>query len=67
MARITPEELSGLIAAGPEGFEIVDLRHQLERRPEPVTIPGALALSPGELAAHRRRLAGRREVVLFCT
>jgi hypothetical protein len=64
-SRITAQELKQLIdaAAGPV---IVDLRHRLAGRERPVIIPGALVLSPDEVAARHHEIARDRDVILYC-
>ena len=65
-ARLEPRELKRLLDAG-ESFYIVDLRHPLELLPDPFTLPGALHLSPEELAARNLEIPRDRDVVLYCT
>ena len=65
MSRITAKELKALIdgAAAPV---VVDLRHRLAARERPVVIPGALVLSPDEVAARHLEIARDRDVILYC-
>jgi len=66
VARITPEELAGRLAAG-EDIVVVDLRHSDEFALDPRTVPGALHLPVERLDEHRGRIPPDREVVLLCT
>jgi membrane protein DedA with SNARE-associated domain len=63
VARITPAELRDRIATG-EQLLIVDLR--AGSADTPALIPGALRISPEELAARSREIPREREVILFC-
>ena len=65
-SRLEPEELKRQLDAG-EKVYIVDLRHPLELLPDPFTLPGALHLSPEELAGRHLEIPRDREVVLYCT
>ncbi len=65
-ARLEPQELKRQIDAGEQVF-IVDLRHPLELLPDPYTLPGALHLTPEELAARIQEIPRDRDVVLYCT
>jgi membrane protein DedA with SNARE-associated domain/rhodanese-related sulfurtransferase len=65
-SRLEPEELKRLLDAG-EPVYIVDLRHPLELLPDPFTLPGAVHLSPEDLAAGRMEIPRDRDVVLYCT
>lgn len=64
MARIAPEELWERIHSGEEMF-IVDLRSGLGQ--EPALIPGAVRISPEELAVRGAEIPRDREIVLFCS
>lgn len=64
MSRITAEELKRLIDAGP--VTVVDLRHRLAAQERPVMIPGALTLSPDDVAARHAEIPRDRDVVLYC-
>jgi membrane protein DedA with SNARE-associated domain len=66
IARITPEELAGRLAAG-EDLVVVDLRHRADFALDPHLIPGAIHLPVEELEARRAEIPGEREVVLLCT
>jgi membrane protein DedA with SNARE-associated domain len=66
IARVAPEELRRRLAAGEPTF-IVDLRSALDAAAEPITIPGALRLSPDELESRHAEIARDAELVLFCT
>ena len=70
-ARITVEELHGMIAAaehesGMAPF-IVDLRHPLEFLPDPRVIPGAVHIPPAQLEKQAALLPRDRDVILYCT
>jgi membrane protein DedA with SNARE-associated domain len=64
VARITPAELQALLDAGEEPF-IVDLRSGLADSAP--LIPGAVRISPEELAARGGEIPRDREIILFCT
>ena len=66
MARISPEELYRQIAAGEEPL-IVDLRHPLDFLAAPRTLPRALRMTPAQIGARWKELAGEREIVVYCT
>jgi membrane protein DedA with SNARE-associated domain len=66
IARITPEELKGKIDAG-ENLMILDVRHSLEFKAEPQTIPGALLLPLEQLEKGTSQIPTDREVILFCS
>jgi len=66
IARITPQELHHRIESG-ESVLVIDLRHQMEFKSEPVTIPGAVHLDPGELDEALDAVPRDREIVLFCS
>jgi membrane protein DedA with SNARE-associated domain/rhodanese-related sulfurtransferase len=66
MARISPEELYREVAAG-EAPVIVDLRHPLDFLAAPRTLPKALRMTPTEIGARWKELAGDREIVVYCT
>lgn len=65
-SRLEPQELKRQLDAGEQVF-IVDLRHPLELLPDPFTLPGALHLSPDQLAARLHEIPRDRDVVLYCT
>jgi membrane protein DedA with SNARE-associated domain/rhodanese-related sulfurtransferase len=65
-SRLEPEELKRQLDAG-EPVYIVDLRHPLELLPDPFTLPGAVHLSPSDLAGRHLEIPRDREVVLYCT
>jgi len=66
MARITPEDLHGLIARG-EAPLVVDVRSPAARQADPRKIPGALALDLSQIEQELAGLTERREVILYCT
>jgi membrane protein DedA with SNARE-associated domain len=63
-ARITPAELEDRISAGEELF-IVDLRSVPAEESD--LIPGAVRISPEQLAANPEQIPRDREVILFCS
>jgi len=65
-ARISPEEVRSLIEQGQHPY-IVDLRHPLDMLPDPRVIPGAIRMTPDELAARQGELPRDREIILYCT
>lgn len=65
-SRLEPHELKALIDAG-EPVYIVDLRHPLELVPDPFTLPGALHVSPEDIAKRAHEIPRDRDVVLYCT
>ena len=67
IARITPEDLRTLIETGQPPPFVVDLRHPLDFDAEPLTIPGALHLSPEEIDARHVEIPRDRDIVLCCT
>ena len=66
IARITPEELAGKLAAS-DDVVVVDLRHALDLATDSATIPGALRMSPEEIESRHAEIPRGREIVLFCT
>jgi len=65
IARITPEELKSKLDAGEE-MMILDVRHSLEFKAEPQTIPGALFWPLEKLQKGEPPIPPDREVILFC-
>jgi len=65
-SRLDPSELKRRLDAGESVF-IVDLRHPLELVPDPFILPGAMHVSPEDLAAHQGEIPHDREIVLYCT
>lgn len=64
VARITPMELQQQLVAGQEMF-IVDLRSGIAK--ESTLIPGAVRISPDELAARSQEIPRDREIILYCS
>ncbi|HEY4931756.1 MAG TPA: VTT domain-containing protein [Terriglobales bacterium] len=64
--RITPDDLKSKLDAG-EAVTIIDLRHPLDLLPDPQTLPGALRISPEDLASRHSEITRDGEIVLFCT
>ncbi|MFP5237085.1 MAG: rhodanese-like domain-containing protein [Acidobacteriota bacterium] len=65
-SRLEPGELLRQLEAG-DAVYIVDLRHPLELLPDPFKLPGALHVSPEDLAARAHEIPRDRDVVLYCT
>jgi hypothetical protein len=65
IARITPEELKSKLDAGEE-LMILDVRHSLEFKAEPQTIPGALFWPLENLQKGEPPIAPGQEVILYC-
>lgn len=70
-SRIEPEDLLEMLTVAAEQGNIapfiVDLRHPLDYLPDPRVLPGALRISPKEIAAHADDLPRDRDVILYCT
>ena len=66
IARISAEELRGLIERGQNPF-IVDLRHPLDMLTDPRIIPGAIRMTPDELSSRLDQIPRDREIILYCT
>lgn len=66
VARITPEELKGMLGRGEDVF-IVDLRHPLDFLPYPSTIGNALRMAPAELEQRHQEIPRDRDIILYCT
>lgn len=64
VARITPQELREQLDAGADVM-IVDLRSHVD--PNEVAIPGALRISPADLAERHHEIPRDRDIVLFCS
>jgi membrane protein DedA with SNARE-associated domain len=66
VARITPEELMKMIAAGEE-IAVVDLRHELEVETDSVKLPGAIWMTLAELETRHGEIPRDRDVILYCS
>ncbi len=70
-SRIEPEDLLQMLTTAEEQGNtppfIVDLRHPLDYLPDPRVLPGALRISPREIAVHADELPHDRDVILYCT
>jgi rhodanese-related sulfurtransferase len=64
-ARLEPQELKNWLDAGEDIF-IVDLRHPLEVRDEPFTLPGALHIGLDALVERNQELPRDRDIVVYC-
>jgi membrane protein DedA with SNARE-associated domain len=65
IARITPEELKSKLDAG-EDLMILDVRHSVEFKADPQTIPGALFWPLEQLEKGQPPIPPDREVILYC-
>lgn len=69
--RLEPAELMRMLetaeAQGNVAPFIVDLRHPLDYLPDPRVLPGAIRISPSEIAAQRAMIPQDRDVILYCT
>lgn len=65
MARVTPEEVKGMIDRG-HPHVIVDLRNPIGIRILPFSIPGALHMTPDEVEKRHEEIPRDRDVVLYC-
>jgi membrane protein DedA with SNARE-associated domain/rhodanese-related sulfurtransferase len=66
MARISVGELNELIQSGTQPL-IIDVRSGTARELEPHRIPGAVAISLGDVDAHLKDLPRDRDIILYCT
>jgi membrane protein DedA with SNARE-associated domain len=67
MARITAEELSGMLESG-RPVMILDVRNSLESEADGIpAIPGALHIPMEELLTRHLEIPRDREIVLFCS
>jgi membrane protein DedA with SNARE-associated domain/rhodanese-related sulfurtransferase len=66
LARITVEELRGLIEGGKQPV-VVDVRSDVARKADGRFIPGALMMGVDEVDARLRALPKDREIVFYCT
>lgn len=64
VARITPEELLGMMEAGRNPV-VVDLRNAVEQ--QGARVPGALLFRFSELARRHTEIPRDRDVILYCT
>ncbi len=66
MARITPEDLHGLMDEGRDPL-ILDVRTGVARLADPRRIPGARTLEFSEIEQRLAQLPRDREIILYCT
>ncbi len=66
IARITPDELKGLMDAGREVL-VVDMRSDVEYEVEPEMIPGAVHLAAAELDEAGGAIPRDRDIILYCS
>jgi len=64
--RITPEELKAKMDAK-ENVVIFDTRNPLDRRTDPVRIPGAFHVLPEHVEFQRQDISFDRDIVIYCT
>ena len=65
IARITADELKGLMDAGEKVF-VVDLRQALDVAADPTLIPGAVRMTVEELEHRHHEIPREQDVVLYC-
>jgi membrane protein DedA with SNARE-associated domain len=65
VARVTPERAKELLDT--REVAVVDLRHPMQRRLEPRTLPGAVSIGVDEIEARHEEIPRDRDVILFCT
>ena len=66
MSRISPLELMNRIGNGEQVF-VADLRHEVDLQIDSARIPGAVQMSPDQLAQRHPDLPRDREIVLYCS
>lgn len=66
VSRITPAELATLMESGAP-VTIADLRHDLDVAAAGASIPGAVRISPADLAERRHSLPAGHDVVVYCS
>ena len=66
VVRITPREMSELMASDPE-LIVVDARSRVARDADPRRFPGAIEYDEGDIAAVLPHGASERTIVTFCT
>lgn len=66
MSRISPSELMNRIGKGEQIF-VADLRHEIDLQIDSAKIPGAVQMSPDQLAQSHLELPRDREIVLYCS
>jgi membrane protein DedA with SNARE-associated domain len=65
MARVTPAEFKAMIDQGLPCV-IIDLRHAMSVRALPSAIPGAILMTPDEVAQRHAEIVRDRDVILYC-
>jgi rhodanese-related sulfurtransferase len=66
ISRITPEELKALMD-GKGNVMILDIRNRLDRRTDPIRIPGAFHVLPEHLDFQPEDIPFDHEVVVYCS
>jgi membrane protein DedA with SNARE-associated domain/rhodanese-related sulfurtransferase len=64
--RITPEELKARMDAK-ENVMIFDMRNRLDRKTDPVRIPGAFHVLPEHIEFQPEDISVDQEIILYCT
>ena len=69
--RLDPEELKEMLATAESQGNIppfiIDLRHPLDYLPDPRVLPGAVRISPNDVAGQSELIPRDRDVILYCT
>jgi rhodanese-related sulfurtransferase len=66
IGRITPEELKAKMDAR-EKVMVFDMRNRLDRRTDPVRIPGAFHVLPEHIDFRKEDIAPDQEIIVYCT
>jgi membrane protein DedA with SNARE-associated domain/rhodanese-related sulfurtransferase len=66
VSRITPEELKAKMDAR-EKIMVFDIRNRLDRRTDPVRIPGAFHILPEHIDFQPEDLSPDQEIIVYCT
>jgi membrane protein DedA with SNARE-associated domain/rhodanese-related sulfurtransferase len=64
--RVTPEELKARMDAK-ENIMIFDMRNRLDRKTDPVRIPGAFHVLPEHIEFRPEDISFDQEIILYCT
>lgn len=69
--RLEPEELKSMLETAETQGNIppliIDLRHPLDYLPDPRVLPGAMRISPSDIAEQSKSIPRDRDVILYCT
>jgi membrane protein DedA with SNARE-associated domain/rhodanese-related sulfurtransferase len=66
ITRITPDELKALMDAN-QNVMVLDIRNRLDRKTDPVRIPGAFHVLPEHLQFRPEDIPFDSEVIVYCT